>query len=59
MRVFDASSLVEEGNVEDLPCSHCGGDCIQENPDYPLYGDEHENCGACNGTGERKHQTIF
>jgi DnaJ-class molecular chaperone len=45
---------------DDLDCTFCGGDGLQENDDPLWYGSAHEvPCVACNGTGLRKHQTIF
>lgn len=42
-------------------CTRCGGEGIQENDDPLWHGFDTPfiDCEACNGTGERKHQTVF
>jgi DnaJ-class molecular chaperone len=46
---------------DELECTWCGGDGVQENDDPLWYGfdDDWIPCECCNGTGLRKHQTIF
>ena len=42
-------------------CTWCGGDGWMENDDPLWHGFDKDEipCSACNGTGLRKHQTIF
>jgi len=46
---------------DELACTWCGGDCVQENDDPLWYGFDRDwiPCQCCGGTGLRKHQTIF
>ena len=46
---------------DDLECTMCGGEGIEDNDDPLWYGFDRDwiNCRACNGTCKRKHQTIF
>jgi DnaJ-class molecular chaperone len=46
---------------DELDCTWCGGEGEEENDDPFWYGFDVEfiPCGACNGTGLRKHQTVF
>jgi hypothetical protein len=49
----------EYDNGVDYNCTHCGGEGMQE-ADNPLWDASDEvPCKSCNGTGLRKHQTIF
>lgn len=45
----------------DWACTFCGGDGFEENDDPLWYGFDVAEipCRACDGTGERKQQTIF
>ncbi len=50
----------DDEDPDDLPCTWCGGEGIQENDDPGWYGAAYEvPCACCGGTGKRKHQTIF
>jgi hypothetical protein len=49
----------EYGDPDELPCTWCGGECIEENPDPLWYDGDYIQCTACGGTGLRKHQTVF
>ena len=46
----------------DLACTHCGGEGFCE-VDDPMWDECDEYgwgpCGACHGTGSRKHQWVF
>lgn len=46
---------------DELECTWCGGEGIQENDDPLWYGFDRGwiPCECCNGTGLRKHQTVF
>lgn len=45
---------------DELACTWCGGDGMQENDDPLWHGDVYEiPCECCSGTGLRKHQTVF
>lgn len=46
---------------DDLECTWCGGEGTQENDDPLWYGFDVDfvPCECCDGTGLRKHQTIF
>lgn len=50
-----------DDDPDDLDCTFCGGDGIEENDDPLWYGFDRDwiPCRACDGTGSRKHQTIF
>lgn len=50
-----------EGDGDELACTWCGGEGIQENDDPLWYGFDVDEvpCECFNGTGLRKHQTIF
>jgi DnaJ-class molecular chaperone len=52
----------EDGN-DMLDCTHCNGDgmVFGDELNDPMWylPDEMYSCKACNGTGERRHQTIF
>lgn len=55
--------ITEDGHIIDCgacgPCTHCGGDAVQE-PDDPLYeGTELIPCKSCNGTGDGAHQVVW
>lgn len=58
--VFDDDGEYYEDSDE-LPCTRCGGEGMQENDDPMWYGFDVEEipCACCNGTGLRIHQTIF
>jgi hypothetical protein len=56
-------------DFDDLACTHCGGDAVQECYD-PIAGcrgcpancsgvDTYAPCVACNGTGRRTEQWLF
>lgn len=54
--------LEEDDYDDEWACTWCGGDGytddlnpLEDNCDEHGYGP----CPCCNGTGERKHQTIF
>lgn len=57
---------VSEQDIEDyddrLDCTRCGGRGLIESDD-PFWDDADEfgeiECWACDGTGDRDHQTIF
>lgn len=51
----------EDWASEDLECTWCGGERIEDNDDPEWYGYHRDwiSCRACAGTGLRKHQTIF
>ena len=53
--------LCDEYDNDELECTWCGGEGVQENDDPLWYGfDVYEiPCECCNGTGLRKHQTVF
>lgn len=44
---------------DELDCTWCGGDGWQENDDPLWYDGDIIPCQACDGTGLRKHQTVF
>jgi len=46
---------------DELECTWCGGDGMQENDDPLWHGFDVAEipCECCSGTGLRKHQTIF
>lgn len=46
---------------DELDCTWCGGEGIQENDDPFWYGFDVDMipCQCCAGTGLRSHQTIF
>ena len=46
---------------DELACTWCGGDGVQENDDPLWHGFDTDwiPCECCGGTGLRKHQTIF
>ena len=46
---------------DELECTWCGGDGVQENDDPLWYGFDTDwiPCECCGGTGLRSHQTIF
>lgn len=46
---------------DELDCTWCGGEGVEENDDPLWYGFDVAfiPCGACGGTGLRKHQTVF
>ena len=55
-----ALDFYDEDDFDDLDCTWCGGTAMQENDDPLWYGAAPEvPCEACNGTGLRKHQTVF
>ena len=47
--------------MDDLECTHCGGDGICDDGADPLWScpPEAHLCHACNGTGKRRDQVIF
>jgi DnaJ-class molecular chaperone len=51
----------EYDDDDELQCTWCGGEGIQENDDPLWYGFDKDfiPCQCCNGTGLRKHQTVF
>lgn len=50
----------DDNDIGERDCTWCGGDGLMDNDDPLWYGAaELVNCSACNGTGMRKHQTIF
>lgn len=46
---------------DELECTWCGGEGIQDNDDPLWYGFDRDwiPCQCCSGTGLRKHQTVF
>jgi DnaJ-class molecular chaperone len=46
---------------DELDCTWCGGEGIQENDDPLWHGFDVDYipCQCCNGTGLRRYQTIF
>jgi DnaJ-class molecular chaperone len=46
---------------DELDCTWCCGEGFMENDDPLWYGFDvdYVPCTACNGTGLRKHQTVF
>lgn len=46
---------------DDLECTMCGGEGIQDNDDPLWHGFDRDwvNCCACGGSGKRNHQSIF
>lgn len=46
---------------DELECTWCGGEGMQENDDPLWHGFDVDfiPCECCNGTGLRKHQTVF
>lgn len=46
---------------DELDCTWCGGEGIQENDDPLWYGFDRDwiPCQCCDGTGLRSRQTIF
>jgi len=51
----------EDEYDDELDCSWCGGEGVQDNDDPLWYGFDCDwiPCRCCGGTGQRKHQTIF
>lgn len=51
----------EWSDDDELECTLCGGEGIEDNDDPLWYGFDKDwiDCRACAGTGKRKHQTIF
>ena len=60
-RVDEPEDLGDDDDFnEEWYCTWCMGDGLEENDDPIERGPgEFLPCGACNGTGLRKHQTIF
>lgn len=44
---------------DELDCTMCGGEGIEENDDPLWYDGDFITCRACAGSGLRKDQTIF
>jgi len=46
---------------DEWECTWCGGEGFDDDPNWGDWVDEHglAPCKACNGTGLRKHQTLF
>lgn len=46
---------------DELECTWCGGEGIQDNDDPLWHGFDRDwiPCECCNGTGLRKYQTVF
>lgn len=55
----DEPCYSEEYEDEDLDCTWCGGEGMEENPDPLWYDGDYIPCTACAGTGKRSHQTVF
>jgi len=49
----------EEAFDDEWACTWCGGEGYVESDDPLWDGGDIVPCSACNGTGERKHQTLF
>lgn len=52
----------DEDFMDDLDCTHCGGDGICDAGDDDIGGScpsEAHFCHACRGTGRRRDQVIF
>jgi DnaJ-class molecular chaperone len=58
MEVCDCGDYYDD---DELECTWCGGEGIQENDDPLWHGFDRDwiPCECCNGTGLRKHQTVF
>jgi len=55
------ADAIDDEYDDEWYCTWCGGDGMQENDDPLWYGSDADfiSCECCNGTGLRKHQTIF
>jgi hypothetical protein len=50
---------LDEDCLDDLECTHCGGEGTCEDGCDPLWYDDIHTCHACGGTGNRRDQRIF
>lgn len=51
----------DEDFMDNLDCTHCGGDGLCDDGADPLWScpPEAHFCHACNGSGKRRDQVIF
>lgn len=61
IRVYEPDEDDDYFDDDELECTWCGGEGMQENDDPLWHGFDVDfiPCECCNGTGLRKHQTIF
>jgi DnaJ-class molecular chaperone len=57
---YELNCQCDDDFMDDLDCTHCGGEGEQENDDPLRYGDVWMvPCVACRGTGNRRDQWLF
>jgi DnaJ-class molecular chaperone len=49
----------DDWDPDELDCTFCGGEGIEENDDPLWYDGDWITCRACGGSGKRSDQTLF